>query len=158
ESENRRFLDKLLEIGESDPGQILLPSSDETTWLYARYSASLERHFRLCQPSISVIQRILDKNLLAQAAARAGIAFLPSWEPQTTNDLQALAPTLPYPIVIKPRTHVNRLRNNKGVVVRSPPELLKEYELFVARERIRDNESPLPSNPTWPILQRFVEV
>src|SRR5215475_8724274 len=46
ESENGRFLDKLLEIGKSDPGQILLPSSDETTWLYARYSAPLERHFR----------------------------------------------------------------------------------------------------------------
>ena len=62
ESDSPQFLDRLIAIGEAEPGQILLPTSDETTWLYAKHADRLERYFRLGQPSVSVIGRILDKN------------------------------------------------------------------------------------------------
>src|SRR4051794_2451504 len=35
ESDSRRFLERLVAIGAADPGRILLPTSDETAWLYA---------------------------------------------------------------------------------------------------------------------------
>jgi D-aspartate ligase len=158
ESDSRRFLDRLIAIGEAEPGQILLPTSDETTWLYAKYAERLERHFRLGQPSISVIGRILDKNLLAQAAATAGIGFLPSWDPVDADELRVLAPALPYPVLIKPRTHVHRLRNDKGLVVDSPGELLEQYSLFVAREQVRGAESSRAFWTVRPFLQPFVNV
>jgi D-aspartate ligase len=158
ESDSRRFLNRLVAIGEAEPGQILLPTSDETAWLYAKHAARLERYFRLGQPSISVIGRILDKNLLAQAAARAGIGFLPSWDPLDAHELRALAPALPYPILIKPRTHVHRLRNDKGVVVRSPDELLEQYSRFVIREHVHGTEAPHSSWAGRPFLQPFVNV
>jgi D-aspartate ligase len=158
ESDSRGFLDRLMAIGEAEPGQILLPTSDATTWLYAKYAEQLERHFRLGQPSISVIGRILDKNLLAQAAARAGIGFLPSWDPIGADELRVLAPALPYPILIKPRTHVHRLRNDKGVVVGSPGELLEQYSLFVGREHVHCAETPRASWAGRPFLQPFVKV
>jgi predicted ATP-grasp superfamily ATP-dependent carboligase len=158
ESESVAFLDRLLAIGEADPGQILLPTSDETAWLYAEHAESLNRCFRLGQPSISVIRRILDKNLLAQAAAGAGVPFLPCWDPQDIDELRTLAPSLPYPILIKPRTHVHRLKNSKGVVVRSPDELIRRYPLFVERERRRGCGGAPSSEPTRPILQLFVKV
>jgi D-aspartate ligase len=34
ENESQRFIERLLAIGAADPGQILLPTSDETAWLY----------------------------------------------------------------------------------------------------------------------------
>ena len=110
------------------------------------------------QPSVSVIGRILDKNLLAQAAARAGIGFLPSWDPLDADELQVLAPTLLYPVLIKPRTHVHRRRNDKGVVVDTPGELLDQYSVFVAREQVRGAAIPRASWTVQPFLQPFVKV
>ena len=34
EKDSMRYLDRLLAIGKADPGQVLLPTSDETAWLY----------------------------------------------------------------------------------------------------------------------------
>jgi D-aspartate ligase len=94
ESQNRRFLDRLLAIGEADPGRILLPTSDETAWLYTVHAALLERHFCVYQPSIATMRRILDKKLFADAVARTGLAILPSWDPHSIDDLAELAPNL----------------------------------------------------------------
>jgi predicted ATP-grasp superfamily ATP-dependent carboligase len=135
ESDSMRYLDRLLAIGKAEPGQVLLPTSDELVWLYTSNASLLARYFRLYQPPIETIRRILDKALLEEAALSAGLAVLPSWDPQNLDELAEMAPHLPYPVLIKPRTHVHRLRNDKGVVVRSPAELVAEYPRFLARER-----------------------
>lgn len=158
ESESQRFLERLLEIGASDPGQILLPTSDETAWLYTMNAADLGRYFRVVQPSTAVLLNILDKKLFADAAIKAGIAVLPSWDPRSLDEVVALAPTLPYPILIKPRTHVHRLRNDKGVVVHSAVELINQYRRFVDREQARSADSSLLHDANLPILQKFVRV
>jgi predicted ATP-grasp superfamily ATP-dependent carboligase len=148
----------LLAIGADDPGQILLPTSDETAWLYTLNANELGQYFRLAQPSIGVLQKILDKKLFADAAIRAGLPVLPSWDPRTIDDVVALAPTLPYPILIKPRTHVHRLRNDKGVVVNSANDLIGQYQRFIDRERARTADDPLLRDASLPILQQFVRV
>ncbi len=158
ESESPRFLERLLAIGANDPGQILLPTSDETAWLYALNAAELGRYFRLVQPSIAVLQNILDKKLFADAAIRAGLAVLPSWNPLSIDDVAELAPSLPYPILIKPRTHVHRLRNDKGVVVHSANDLIHQYQRFIDRECIRAADDPRLRDANLPILQQFVRV
>jgi D-aspartate ligase len=157
ESESGRFLERLLLIGAADPGQILLPTSDETAWLYSVNAALLKKHFCVYQPSVESLQRILDKKLFASAATRAGLAVLPSWDPRSIDEVADLAPTLPYPILIKPRTHVHRLRNDKGVVVQSKNELIDQYQRFVDREQDRIADSLLP-DASLPILQQFVSV
>lgn len=157
ESESHRFLDKLLAIGEADPGQILLPTSDETAWLYTTNAALLERRFCVYQPSISTIQRILDKKLLADAATSIGLVVLPSWDPRNIDDVAAIAPTLPYPILIKPRTHVHRLRNDKGNLVHTKNELIQQYQQFISRELERASHHPLLQDAGLPILQQFVD-
>jgi D-aspartate ligase len=158
ESESQQFLERLLAIGAADPGQILLPTSDETAWMYTENAALLERHFRLYQSPIATLRRILDKKLFSDAATSAGLAVLPSWDPRSIDDVAALAPALPYPILIKPRTHVHRLRNDKGVVVRSSGELLEKYQRFVDREQARAADNPLLTDAGLPILQQFVRV
>jgi D-aspartate ligase len=158
ESESERFLERLLAIGRSDPGQILLPTSDETAWLYTLNANELERYLRIVQPPLPVLLKILDKKLFADAATRAGVAVLPSWDPRNIDDVADLAPTLPYPILIKPRTHVHRLRNDKGVVVHSAGELNREYQRFVDRERARARNDSQLRDANLPILQQFVRV
>ncbi len=158
ESDSQRFLERLLAIGAADPGRILLPTSDETAWLYTENAAELGRYFRVAQPSIATLLNILDKKLFADAAVRAGLAVLPTWDPRNIDDVAVLAPTLPYPILIKPRTHVHRLRNDKGIVVESAPDLISQYRRFVDREQVRAADSSLLPDASLPILQQFVRV
>lgn len=158
ESEYHRFLERLLVIGKSNPGRILLPTSDETAWLYAANAALLQQYFCIYQPPISTIRCLLDKSRLSKAATSAGLAVLPSWDPQNIDELTTLAPSLPYPILIKPRTHVHRRRNDKGIVVYSRRDLIPQYQRFVTRERNRGTDNtPLPEAKR-PLLQQFVRV
>jgi predicted ATP-grasp superfamily ATP-dependent carboligase len=158
ESDSQRFLERLLAIGAADPGQILLPTSDETAWLYTLNASELGRFFLVVQPSTGILLNILDKKLFADAAIRAGLTVLPNWNPRDVDEVAALAPTLPYPILIKPRTHVHRLRNDKGVVVYSAPELINQYRRFIDREKARATDNALSRDARLPILQQFVRV
>jgi D-aspartate ligase len=156
ETESRAFLDRLLVIGAADNGQILLPTSDKTAWLYTVNAAQLEHRFHVYQPSITSMRRILDKELFADAATRAGLDVVPGWYPRNIDDLAALAPNLPYPILIKPRTHIHRLGKHKGVIVRSSSELLQQYRQFIIREKAEASYDPLMPDADLPILQQFV--
>jgi D-aspartate ligase len=158
ESDSERFLERLLAIGEENPGRILLPTSDKTAWIYAENALLLQRHFRLYHPPITSLRRILDKKLFSDAAISAGLSVVPSWDPSSLEELAALAPTLCFPILIKPRTHVHRQRNDKGVVVASPHELIRQYRRFVDREQERPTGDPLLLDARRPILQQFVRV
>lgn len=158
ETNSDRFLERLLAIGKANPGQILLATSDQTAWLYTANADLLGEYFRLYQPPLETVRSILDKETFAAVAFKAGLAVLPSWCPRDDKDLEALAPTLPYPIVIKPRTHVHRLRNDKGVVVRSPDQLIRQYRLFLDREQSRAAGNPISSDAKRPILQQFINV
>jgi D-aspartate ligase len=158
ETDNKRFLSLLLDIGRSDPGQILLPTSDETTWLYSENSAQLAEYYLLYQPSMQVFRRILDKSLLAEAALKAGLASPGNWDPGNLDELRALAPTLPYPILVKPRTHIHRITSHKGAVAHSAPELLNQYEHYLIGEKIQGRGDNLRLEPARPILQQFVDV
>jgi predicted ATP-grasp superfamily ATP-dependent carboligase len=156
ECKNRSFLARLLAIGAADPGQILLPTSDQTAWLYAENASLLRQHFCLYQPPITSIRNILDKRLFAEAALSAGLAVLPNWNPQNQQEVLALAPILPYPILIKPRTHVYRVRNDKGIVVHSPDALPLEYQQYAEAEQACATPNPLIPDASLPILQQFV--
>jgi D-aspartate ligase len=158
ESDSERFLARLLAIGEANPGRILLPTSDQTAWIYAENARVLERHFRLYHPPISSLQRILDKQRFSNAAVSAGLSVLPSWDPSSFDDLAALAPNLSFPILIKPRTHVHRVQNDKGVVVDTSQELIRQYRRFVDREQEQATGHPLLPDARRPILQKFVPV
>jgi predicted ATP-grasp superfamily ATP-dependent carboligase len=159
ETSIRLFLERLIAIGEAKPGQILLPTSDETAWLYAANADVLKRYFCLYQPPLATIHNILDKKRFEVLAANAGLPILPSWHPRSIEELKALIPDLPYPILIKPRTQVHRLGTDKGSGVYGPNALLDQYQHFVDRERdrVQDN-NPLLADAYLPILQKFVNV
>jgi D-aspartate ligase len=158
ERDNAAFIARLLRVGEMHPGQVLLATSDETAWMYTVNAAALSRYFHLIEPPLATMQRILDKHLFALAALAAGVRVVPSWEARNQAELISLAQKLPYPILIKPRTHVNRIRNDKGVLVASPGELLAEYPRFLAREQGATGNNPLMPDAPVPILQQYVRL
>jgi D-aspartate ligase len=153
EKSAEKFLKRLLEIGAAEPGQVLLPTSDQTAWLYSSKADALQKYFRIYQPSATTMLRILDKKLLAEAAVDVGLSVLDAWYPQTIEDVEALAPTLPYPILIKPRTQVDRRGNDKGEVAKSSEELIAHFKSFVERDLATSNGLTQDVNV---ILQKFV--
>ena len=157
EKDGEGFLKKLLEIGEDCPGQVLLPTSDETAWLYCSNASLLSPYFRLHQPSVETMRRILDKKLLSDAVLKAGLAVLPTWEPLNVDEVIECASSLLYPVLIKPRTHVHRIRNNKGSVAYSRKELIEKYQAFLAHEALDGVNLDLP-DASIPILQHFVDI
>lgn len=158
ENESELFLERIRAIGRADPGRILLPTSDETAWLYTENAKLLGQYFRMYQPSLATIKRILDKKLLAAVASKIGLAVMPTWSPTSIEALEALSDTLPYPVLIKPRTHVHRIRNDKGVVARSGKELIDQYRGFVNRERKQSGHDAIPATENMPIIQPFLGV
>jgi predicted ATP-grasp superfamily ATP-dependent carboligase len=158
ETSSAEFLSRLLAVGANEPGQILLPTSDETLWLYTLHKERLAQSFLLNQPSIECVRRILDKKLFAEVAQAAGFPVVPIWEPSSEREVESLAPSLPYPILIKPRSHVRRLTMTKGVVVYSQQEMAAEYKRFVAREIFLLGDEWESNTSVLPLLQRFVPV
>ncbi len=156
ESASEPFIDRLMAIGAAHPGQILLPTSDQTAWLYTANAERLKEHFCVYQPSKETMEKILNKQLFEDAVRKAGLAVLPSWRPRSMAELEAIAPTLSYPILIKPHTHVHRVRNNKGLVAHSSAELIEQYRVFVDTEEFREAEKDIESESKLPILQQFV--
>jgi predicted ATP-grasp superfamily ATP-dependent carboligase len=158
ESDAGGFLKRLLAIGHAHPGQLLLPTSDETAWLYTEKADELQESFLVYQPSVESMRRILDKKLFEDAAVKVGLSVLPSWQPRTLADVVTLAPSLPYPILIKRRTHVHRLRNHKGIAVHSAQELVPAYEKFVNCEEARSADTEPLTEADLPFLQQLVQI
>ena len=156
EKRSDKFLEQLIAIGKASPGQILLATSDETVWLYADKYDILKHYFTMYQPRMDTLHQVLDKQLFAAAANRAGVATLPSWDVRSLDDVKCLAPTLPYPILIKPRSHVQRLRNDKGTVAFSESDLIVKYREVLARERLPSNDASYIYS--LPILQPYVDL
>ena len=154
--ETDRFIEWLIDYGERTPGHVLLPTSDKTAFLFSSNLKLLETCFRLYQPPLETMIRILDKRRLAEACLQVGLDVIPSWYPSGESELRALAGKLPFPLLIKPRTQVRRLGRDKGVVVRNLDDLLSAYRGFVARERYLGGLSEL-GDADMPMLQQFAE-
>ncbi|MGA7541104.1 MAG: hypothetical protein WBW93_20280 [Steroidobacteraceae bacterium] len=101
------------------------------------------------------MRRILDKKLLADAAKRAGLTALPSWEPTGPDEVARLAPDLSYPILIKRRTHVYEAINHKGVLVRASKDLPSAYTRFLRTHMARRGSLAVDQDSSMPFLQQF---
>jgi D-aspartate ligase len=110
------FMDWLHDFGARNPGCVLYPTSDEVAFFVSAYQDSLARSFRIFTPALESLLDLLDKNRLAAAARRAGLAYPATWCPPDEPALLALVGELPLPVLIKPRTQV--LSRLPGKVIR----------------------------------------
>ncbi len=141
----------LLELGARHPGQVLLPTNDDLAWLFSSERERLSRDFRLYSPPATTIAMLLDKRHLHEAAAAVGLQTPRTWYPADEGEVAALANSLPYPIILKPRTQVYSRQVSKGVRIDGPAELLPRYRSLLAAfagrgavaDRIPDTERPM---------------
>jgi D-aspartate ligase len=126
-----RFLDWLGELGHREPGMVLYPTSDDATFLYALRGDELARDYRMYQPGLATILRVLDKKRLYAEATAAGLEVPQTWFPETDADVERIAREAPMPLLLKPRAQVLSLVPTKGIVVTRREDLLPRYREFV---------------------------
>jgi len=153
--EPERFLGWLLEFGRRAPGHFLYPTSDDLAWFLARHAPALRRDFLLFQPPVQTVVRLLDKKRLHAACGEVGLRTLPTWFPETTDEVARLAPSLPRPLLIKPRTQVFLRTENHGQLVEAGDDLPALHHRWLQRDRylpgVEEDFGPLRS----PMLQEF---
>ena len=156
------LLEALLAIGAGRKNlgktrDVLLPVCDISAWTYAAHADALSPYFSVYAPPLATLNRLLDKTAFEQACAEAGISILKSWTVRSRTELEALADMLVFPLIAKPRAHVNRTRNDKGLVAHSYAQLLSSIEAIEANEPIfADGE--IDGKISGYFFQQFVDI
>ena len=150
-------LEKLADDGTGPIAPVLLPSCDTSAWTYAAYADKLSPHFCLYAPPLETMDRILDKGRFETACIDAGVHVLKSWMVRNEAAIGPIADTLPFPLIIKPRTHVRRQRNDKGEVVANHDQLIRAIRRIGRSERFFDANGDHANSQQF-FLQQFVDV
>ena len=82
---------------------------------------------------------------------------LKSWMVRNEAAIAQIADTLIFPLIIKPRTHVRRRRNDKGEVVANHDQLVRALRRIGRSERFFDADGDHASSREF-FLQQFVDV
>jgi len=127
------FLGWLTRFGESSPGHVLYPTTDDLAWLFALHREELSRHFLLYSPGVEALYALLNKKRLHAAAAEAGLETPRTWFPGAARELRGLALEARYPLLIKPQTQVLFSSHSKGARADGPAELEEKWAAFAAR-------------------------
>ena len=150
-----RFLDWLLAYGKrSRQRHVLLPTCDDTAWLYARHRDELSRHFHVSGCSGDAVYGLLNKRQLMAACREVGIDTPGTRSPSSEAELERVASDARYPVLIKPTSQVLFESRHKGKVVGDRAELLATHRRF--RElRYGDALLAYDASVSWPLVQEY---
>lgn len=111
----------------SDSGIMLFPTSDDYIDFLTDNYNSLSQHFALGIPNPKCVEIFADKRKTYQFAENMGIPHPKSWYPNSMDDVKRLAPTLPYPIVVKPAVMYtfHKMFGKKAYRCDTPEELVE---------------------------------
>jgi len=124
-----RLLDFLLTQEEAWHGNLIIPTKDYTVEFLARHKEVLSRHYLVPTPDLEVVERVMNKRLLYDAARKLGIAVPRVFSPRSLSELDALKSGLRFPCLIKPGLgHLFfRKYDFKMIEVDTFPELSRHY-------------------------------
>lgn len=151
----RALLEWHLAFGREHPGHVLLPSNDETAWLYARFQDALAADYLMRVPPVEAIEALLFKGRLHGRAERAGIATLPWWLPASPAELDSV-PAAAFPVVVKPQCAIFAPGAVKGVVAHDRAGLERAYARAASATFDPVVTASAP-DVRRPIVQRYVE-
>jgi predicted ATP-grasp superfamily ATP-dependent carboligase len=144
------FIDWLLDFGARQPGHVLLPTTDDLAWLFARHRNELGRHFRLDSSPLDALYTLLNKWQLREACAAEGIDA-----PEAV--LAGTGETLSAPLLIKPQTQVLLSPHQKGRLVEKNADLEPALASFRGATRYDATFLAFDPSAAAPMLQRYVE-
>lgn len=110
---------------------ILYPSSDAFVAFASEHRSALEPFVRHRMPSRDAVAAAMDKRQQYRRAQIAGVPVMATHWPTTAAEVRALAPTLVYPVVVKPAVgHLWRatFRREKAIRVDDAAALLELFE------------------------------
>lgn len=150
-----QFFTWLMDYGKQNPGAFLYPSSDDMTWLIARYRDQLSKYYKLYSPDVKTIYALLNKPELHAIAKKLTIPVPATIAPTSIEDLKTQADDLTYPVLIKPRTQIGMLRRQKGLVCETPEKLLATYPDYQRKFYYHPVLIDFDPEVTWPMVQSF---
>jgi D-aspartate ligase len=154
--EKEQLLEWLLAFGRREPRHVLYAPSDDLAFLFSAHLDQLEKHFYMYQPSITTMVDILDKRKLLEACRSVGLEGLETWFPDNEGDLPRIAREATFPLLLKVRTQVRQVRQNKGIVVYDAAGLLAAYREFLATHQYRPGLEPYFGDVSRPMIQRYL--
>lgn len=149
------WLEWLRSVGEAHPGLVLYPTSDDLAWFIALHLDELKARFRTWMPKVEVYERLLDKSLLHDACVKVGLETPLTMAPVGDEAIDRAAAQMPLPVLIKQRTQVLSLTNDKGVLVKDRAQLAPAFRAF--RKKHRHGPEALARMPhaSEPMMQRY---
>lgn len=131
-----RFVDYLLGAAKELRGAVIFPTRDADVVALDRFREPLQRHYQLAIPPAQVLERVLDKHQLVQAARAAGVPVPRTALVRGAGELAAAAERVGFPCVIKPVRAVHwrgagnwsRVGGKKAFRAENLAELRSEYE------------------------------
>lgn len=106
DTEPERFLDDLqqavLDYAPRDKRPYVLMPVFREVELIARHRERFEPTIKLAAPPIAAIERVTPKHRLMLLADEFKLDTPETWRPGDLDTLRAIAPTLPYPVIVKP--------------------------------------------------------
>jgi D-aspartate ligase len=155
-SEPSRFLDWLVDYGESHPNTLLYPPNDHLAWLFASHRMRLSRVFRTFAPDERALITLLDKKRLHDACAEVGIDVPDTHALGKAGSASSLVDRLRWPVLVKPRTQVFLESGIKGFIARDKTELATELARF--RQLMRFNPILAARHPevVEPMVQEYL--
>jgi D-aspartate ligase len=136
-------------------GRVLFPASDEQAFLFAQHQTELSRYFRLYQPTFDTIYRILNKQRLYEACARAGVDYPATWYPRGEAEVRELASTIRVDLMIKPKSQIQFESKTKGTAVPTHGSVVDSYLQFVRTNRYGPEICAHDGDIVWPMLQAY---
>jgi D-aspartate ligase len=106
---------------------ILYPTADAFVGFISEHRDALAPHFVHALPSRDAVAIAMDKRHQHRRAQEAAVPTAVTCWPSTMDEIEALAPTLSYPVIIKPAVgHIWReqFRREKALRVEGPEDLL----------------------------------
>jgi D-aspartate ligase len=150
------FLEHLISLGKRTPGAVLLPTSDETAYLYSWAQARLSPWFKMHHPGITTMLNVLDKKRLYEAAESVGLQVPKTVYPDSAESAEKLSRGLQFPVLIKPRTQLFSTTHNKGKLVQQPAEIAPAYRAYVASSPHDPAFAARHPDVVHPMVQQFL--
>lgn len=130
-------------LGEKDT--LLIPTNDEMVFWLVKNQKLLEENFYLGIPCTKTVELFYNKRNTYKFAEQNGISIPKSWHPNSAKEVEELANSISYPVIIKPavmHTFHKQLKKkailciNKNHLVNQFNELSKIFpsELLIVQE------------------------
>jgi D-aspartate ligase len=150
------FVEWLIEQGPNMRGRVLFPASDELVFLFAKESDRLREFYRMYLPSFATIYRILNKQRLYEACAKAGVDYPQTWFPKGTDELRSLVDEVNVPVILKPKTQVQMRTGAKAAEVADGVSIAVAFEQFVRDNPYGPELKAHDPDVVWPMVQHFL--